>query len=352
MRTRTMRLSLHKRTMLTGLKGLLTLVLSLWAATTQAQDPSFSQFFSSPLNVNPALTGNINGDWRVIANLRSQYAGPAYPYQTGTISFDAKLLSDRLPENHTLGVGTMFMYDKAMDGILKSTYASANFSYNLKLFGDETEHYLGAGIGLIYGYRFIDFSRLVFGEQFTGNGFNVNLPTGEFALSDMKQYLSTSAGIVYSIRSEYSNFDIGYSGFHLNRPKQTFLQDENQILPIRHVVHANYETSLNDALVLMANGVYMKQNTASYFSVGGGLGYYLDTEGEMMINGGLWYWNKNAIVPYIGFTYKNFQAGFSYDVAISKLNDAPQRPRTWEFSFIIRNGKKEKNKGIIPCPWR
>jgi hypothetical protein len=36
----------------------------------KAQDPSFSQFFSSPLNVNPALTARINSDWRAISNLR------------------------------------------------------------------------------------------------------------------------------------------------------------------------------------------------------------------------------------------------------------------------------------------
>ena len=40
------------------------------AVQSNAQDPNFSQFFSSPLNINPALTGNINADWRAIANFR------------------------------------------------------------------------------------------------------------------------------------------------------------------------------------------------------------------------------------------------------------------------------------------
>ena len=35
-------------------------VLMLTAIQSRAQDPNFSQFFSSPLNVNPALTANIN----------------------------------------------------------------------------------------------------------------------------------------------------------------------------------------------------------------------------------------------------------------------------------------------------
>jgi type IX secretion system PorP/SprF family membrane protein len=336
-----------------NIAGSIMLLILLGAAKlSQAQDPSFSQFFSSPLNVNPALTGNINGEWRAISNFRSQYAGPAYPYQTGTISLDAKILADRIPEDHTFGIGTMFMYDKAMDGILKATYASANFSYNVKVMGDETEHFLGAGFGFIYGYRWVDFSRLIFGEQFTGNGFNKNLPTGESALSDMKQYISTSAGLTYTMRSEYANFDMGVAAFHLNKPKQTFLQDENQVLPIRYVAHANYELFLNDYLVLNTNGVYMKQTSASYFSVGGGVGRYIDEEGKTMINAGMWYWSKNALVPYVGFTYGNFQAGFSYDIAISKLNDAPVRPRTWELSLIIRGAKNTEPSGVIPCPWK
>src|SRR4051812_19778681 len=92
-----------------------------------AQDPSFSQFFSSPLNVDPALTGNINADWRLISNIRNQWMGSSSPYVTGTVSFDTKLLTTRIaniPEGNYFGVGSMLMYDYAMNGTLKSTYAS------------------------------------------------------------------------------------------------------------------------------------------------------------------------------------------------------------------------------------
>src|SRR4051812_48452226 len=99
-----------------------------------AQDPSFSQFFSSPLNIDPALTGNIHADWRLISNIRNQWTGPSGPYMTGTISFDTKLLATQvanIPEDNYFGAGGMLMYDYAMNGTLKSTYASANLSYNI-----------------------------------------------------------------------------------------------------------------------------------------------------------------------------------------------------------------------------
>ena len=85
--------------------------------TAQAQDPSVSQFWASPLNINPALTGNINGDWRVIMNFRSQWIGPTAPYITGTISHDRKLFVETLPEGQRFSVGGIFMYDRTIRGV-------------------------------------------------------------------------------------------------------------------------------------------------------------------------------------------------------------------------------------------
>lgn len=323
--------------------------------TTHGQDPSFSQFFSSPLNINPALTANINADWRLISNFRDQWLGPASPYVTGTISYDSKIFQDKIPnlpeQDNFMGLGGMLMYDNAMNGVVKSTYASLNFSYNIKLYeAGGIKHRLGAGFGATYGRRYIDFNRVDFEEQFTGAGFNTNLPTGESALSNMKPYISVSAGLIYSFSIEKSNLDIGVAAFHLNKPKQTFLEDDNQQLALRKVVHANFDTYLNEKVVLNTNAIYQYQSAASYFSVGGALGYLLGDDEGMMLNGGLWYWSDNAMIPYVGLVYKNFQCGLSYDITISKLAQATRRPNSWEFSIILRGTKTPT--GIIPCPWK
>ena len=321
----------------------------------EAQDPNFSQFFSSPLNVNPALTARINSDWRVISNFRDQWIGPASPYATGTISYDTKVLQNKIPnvheEKNTLGIGGMLMYDYAMDGIMKSTYASANISYNIVLSEGEVVHRFGAGFGATYGKRTVDFSRLTWEEQWAGySGFDKNLPSGESALTNMKGFFSANAGLVYSITSENSNFDLGAAAFHVNTPKQTFLQDPNQRLAMRKVVHANFETYLNSSVVLNVNTIYQFQDQATYYSFGAGLGYYLPQDPDIILNAGMWYWSKNAVIPYVGFSYKDFQVGLSYDVTISKLDQASIRPKTFELSLIYR-GTKETPFGI-PCPWK
>lgn len=324
------------------------------AKISNAQDPSFSQFFSSPLNINPALTANINADWRAIANFRDQWIGPASPYVTGTLSYDRKIFQNKIPnvedEGNILGIGTMLMYDRAMGGIVKSNYASLNLSYQLKLSNGDTKHKLAAGFGGIYGHRRIDFSRLDFEEQFTGYGFNTNLPTGESSLSSMKPYFSISAGLVYSITSEQSNFDIGAASFHINKPRQTFLQDDKQYLALRNVIHANYERFLNESLVLNTNAVYQYQSKAEYYSFGAALGYFLPNAPGILLTSGIWYWSDNAIIPYIGVAYEDLQFGLSYDVTISKLRQANEKPKTFELSLIIRGRTKPTN--VIPCPWK
>src|SRR6188474_1560310 len=100
------------------LKQFVVYVFVMIAIQSKAQDPNFSQFFSSPLNINPALTANINADWRAIANFRNQWIGPASPYITGTISYDTKMFQKKFPgqenDGNVFGLGGMLMYDKAM----------------------------------------------------------------------------------------------------------------------------------------------------------------------------------------------------------------------------------------------
>jgi hypothetical protein len=71
---------------------------------------------------------------------------------------------------------------------------------------------------------------------------------------------------------------------------------------------------------------------------------------DVILNGGVWFWSKNAVIPYVGFAYKDFQLGLSYDVTISKLNQASIKPKTFELSLIYR-GIKDTPFGI-PCPWK
>jgi len=74
---------------------ILVSVIGIFSAVTltKAQDIHFSQFYMSPLNLNPALTGVMNCNTRMVANYRNQWAAvlQANAYNTYSVSYDQKI---------------------------------------------------------------------------------------------------------------------------------------------------------------------------------------------------------------------------------------------------------------------
>src|SRR5580658_8099169 len=113
---------------------LLVAVLDLFfVLPANAQDPGFSQFFASPLTLNPALTGKFNGTLRVAGNYRNQWPAINNAFITSTISLDAPILTNKLPDNDTWGIGFLAMNDKTASGILNANYFSFSTAYHKAL---------------------------------------------------------------------------------------------------------------------------------------------------------------------------------------------------------------------------
>ena len=97
--------------------------------TVRAQDPNFSQFFASPLTLNPALTGKFDGQYRVAGNYRNQWPTINNAYITGTTSFDIGILKNYIPEVDQFGVGVMAFSDKSGNGALTNNYLPGRFPW-------------------------------------------------------------------------------------------------------------------------------------------------------------------------------------------------------------------------------
>src|SRR5580698_2735581 len=97
-------------------------VAMMLSGSAIAQDVHFTQYFTSPLTLNPAMTGLVPDDIRFAADTRDQWSSvSSTPYTTTTISYDMAVLKGKLPEGDAIGLGIMGLYDKSGSGGLTNT---------------------------------------------------------------------------------------------------------------------------------------------------------------------------------------------------------------------------------------
>src|SRR5438045_9210941 len=133
------------------------------SVAANAQDPHFSQFFSSPLTLNPALTGKFDGTLRVAGNYRNQWPAFNNVYTTSTLSLDFSVLNRILPENDTWGIGFMALTDKAGGNILKTTFVGLSTAYH-KALNEDGFSQIGLGFQAMYGQKRLEYTKLYYYE--------------------------------------------------------------------------------------------------------------------------------------------------------------------------------------------
>jgi type IX secretion system PorP/SprF family membrane protein len=202
----------------------LSCCLLVLATATKAQDPGFSQFFASPLTLNPALTGKFNGVVRVAGNYRNQWPAINNAFITSTASIDGHMLSSRLPENDTWGIGLMAMTDKTASGILTSNYLAFSTAYHKSL-DEDGLHQLGVGFQGAYANKSLDGTRLTFEDGLQLDGTWLRSPTEAINSEFVSvHYFDMNAGVLYNASSNgNNNYYFGASAYHLNHPRESFL---------------------------------------------------------------------------------------------------------------------------------
>lgn len=316
-----------------------------------AQDPVFSQFYSSPLSVNPSLAGNGDANWRIVGNHRSQWIGEGLdPLNTTSVSFDGKLFKQKDKETNYIGGGLLFLQDKALSGAYKSSSFHFVASSHVSLDAEDANG-LSVGLGGSYSNTMIDFSQLSFSQQLSSSGFNRALPTNEPYLNNSKPYFSVLAGITYTYTGDNANFDVGFAGYRFVKTNRSVLNDSTQVDPPRYNVHADFQTFLSNRLVFNTNALYVLESNVRSFTVGVNFGRLLDESDQpAIINAGLWYRSNEAVIPYLGFVYGNLQAGFTYDINVGSSRGVSGGLKTYELSLIFRSPGKREHP--IPCPWK
>lgn len=320
-------------------RKILLVQLSLFGyVITHGQDLHFSQFFNSPLTTNPANTGFIpDADYRLGVHYRNQWSNiMSAPYKTMSVFGDAQVFRDRL-ENGWLGIGAVVLSDVAGSGSLRSTKIYGSVAYH-QMLGNSS--LLSAGFNLGWANKRIDQANLKFPDQFDGKFFDNTLPTSIFFSNNNVSYFDMQAGMNYAFfPQENVYFNAGYSIHHINRPRETFFEDNTNagIIPMRHIGFVNAILKVHEKVIINPNAYFTTQEKASELVLGMNANYNLADAGEKQLIAGLYYRHQDAVVPMIGFVIKNIKFTFSYDATISSLKNFNNYRGASEFN-VIKNG--------------
>jgi type IX secretion system PorP/SprF family membrane protein len=317
-----MKSSLHKIYCIT----LFTAFLNL-----NAQDVFFSQFYASPLTLNPALTGLSTGDLRINLNYRDQ-RNNLIPINTQSASVDWRMFKSSLKDN-AFAFGIIYVGDEQADGLLSSLSGLASTAFHIAM-GRRKNHFLAIGAQGGVFQRQLDVNALTFNNYYDDiTNTKIQSPVSGLSLASETSFtLDVNAGILwYHFIEENSSVFAGLSAFHLLEPVETFLGNDEHIAR-RYVFHGGRRIPLNEQFSLVPNVLFMQQ--LSVFQVAGGTSAeYRIPDSQAAFKLGAWYrYNDNLVIGSFGFELSDFQLGVSYDI-LSKVQTLSRTKGGLEFSL-------------------
>ncbi len=302
-----------------------------------AQDLHFSQWFNAPLITNPANTGFIpDADYRLGANYRDQWSSVmTEPYRTMSIWGDAQVLRNKI-ENGWLGLGGVILRDEAGSGNLISTQAYASVAYHQML---GYSSLLTAGFNVGWINKRINSTNLKFPDQFDGKFFDNTLPTSVEIDHPSTSLFDMQVGMNYAyFPSNKMYINGGISVWHINHARESFFSTDpvgfDSRLPSRYIGFLNSSFKTSDQVIINPMAYYTNQAGSSETVLGLNAQYNLSDNGDQQVVGGLYFRIGDAVIPMIGFIYKNIRLMFTYDVTISTLKNADNGLGAWEFSLV------------------
>lgn len=297
-----------------------------------SQDIHFSQIQESPLWLNPANAGFMNGYFRTIANYRNQWASMGNAYQTMALSVDASTLKTKKNKAY-LGLGLFVFNDKA--GVAKMGSTQAQLHVNAIIKTSEKSK-LGGAIYFGFNQNSANYAALTYGNQYDGQELNKDLASGEavtyasFLNSDVGAGLNYefSSAKIDMLRDDIFSLKIGGAIHHLNQPVQKFASGSSYKLPMRFVGNLQARIDIKGTKVsILPSLVYIKQAKASQIIAGTHIRFRFKNptkltgvKSETGLNVGLYYRVGDAIIPQLNLDMGKYAVGVSYDLNISKYS--------------------------------
>jgi type IX secretion system PorP/SprF family membrane protein len=328
---------------------LLILFAVIYSLQSSAQDPHFSQFYASPLTLNPAFAGKFNGNLRIAGNYRNQWPTINKAYVTTTVAVDMPIMKGSISENDTWGLGFMGFSDQSANGAVKFNYGSVGTAFHKGL-DEEGYQQIGAAFQVTYSNMLINTLNLKFADQLTPYGFT-GISDEVFANESLKNnYFDFNAGLLYNgSTNDQNNFYAGVSMYHINRPRQSFT-GAYFILNPRTTIHAGGYFPAGQSSTIHISGLYSTQGKASEALIGGAYQFIVNDQAEnpTSVYVGSWMRFNDAFIPYVGLEFGSFRFGTTYDINTSNLKSASNSRGGIEISLIYI--KRDPESKGINCP--
>ena len=307
------------------------ILILCFAVNVWAQDVHFSQFLANSFVLNPAMVGVQKNDYKATLHRKSQWASVSVPFSTFTLALERK---DILPSH---SIGLQFLNDIAGDSRFKTS--GLNFTY-VKTFATSKKNIFrfGAELGLFQRSIFVD--DLVFNNTENLGNFNFNFPDISLGFAS-QNYLNNDLLL-----------ETGIAFFHINKPKQSFTNNDAIRLNQKVNFHTEINYSYTDNLSIHPKLVLSNQDTDKEFLFGFDVNYLLEGEKDILLKLGVADRFNDALIFYFGAEIEGFSCVLSYDVNTSSLSNASNNKGGFEFALVYQWKRKKNKKNIEQeiCP--
>jgi len=318
--------------------NLTAIILILFAVSKKgiSQDPHFSQYDASPVVFNPSLTGmHPTEGINVYSQLRTQWGAMARGLTATSFALD-------LPYDDKWGMGGYILNDNQAE-LLNAFNMVLSGAYKIT---EPNQKKMRMSVGLQIGfiYKSIKKNELLFDQQYEDGTFDPDLPSGETFIRYHKLMPEVNFGYNYTNIDNNSTFNpyAGIAVFHVTNPKESFISAVNYSrLPFRFVLNGGTKIITSDEFYLDPNLLIMRQGKDAEYNFGLRV-KYINTGVEYAINGGINYRLKDAVIPFVGLTYKNVIYQISYDINTSSLKTYSRKRGGVEFFIAFSPMSKKK----------
>jgi len=316
----------------------------LLTGSISAQDIHFSQFYESPLTLNPALCGMYPGQYRVELNYKNQWGsvlGSGYGFNTVAASVEFHNIMKKW-KNSYLSPGLSVFSDKSGDAKVGTTEVNLTLASGVKVDAYNT---IAVGLQAGWSQSSINTSSLQWGTQYNANsatGYDPDLPPDPIEGNSFS-YLDFSGGAAWNYATSNTNItsnnylriNAGAAVYHVNQPNQSFYGDYDPSsagvkLYMRWVGHALVDFNIpNTNFGFIPAIVYYLQGPATELDMGVKVRYVLKQDSKYTglvkaaaIDIGGYYRLGDAVIPTLQIEFGKYAIGMSYDINVSYLDKA------------------------------